>query len=85
MSDDELLTFYFKTSVSGFSPESYVLEELTPNRLVLVSEDSANNKLRKTFSLTDGYVLEILDELELAVPGYGSISFFKTFYRNGQK
>jgi len=85
MSDDELLTFYFKTSVSGFSPESYVLEELTPNRLVLVSEDSANNRLRKTFSLTDGYVLEILDELELAVPSYGSISFFKTFYRNGQK
>ena len=80
MSDDELLTFYFKTSVSGFSPESYVLEELTPNRLVLVSEDSANNKLRKTFSLTDGYVLEIFDELELAVPSYGSISFFKTFY-----
>ena len=85
MSDDELLTFYFKTSVSGFSPKSYVLEELTPNRLVLVSEDSANNKLRKTFSLTDGYVLEIFDELELAVPSYGSISFFKTFYRNGQK
>src|SRR5210317_348290 len=85
MSDDELLTFYFKTSVSGFSPEPYVLEELTPNSLVLVSEDSANNKLRKTFSLTDGYVLEIFDELELAVPSYGSISFFKTFYRNGQK
>ena len=30
MSDDELLTFYFKTSVSGFSPESYMLEELDP-------------------------------------------------------
>jgi len=76
MSDDELLTFYFKTSVSGFSPESYTLEDLAPNSLVLVSEDSANNKLRKTFSLTDGYVLEIFDELELAVPSYGSISFF---------
>ena len=67
MSDDELLTFYFKTSVSGFSPESYLLEELTPNSLVLVSEDAANNTLRKTFSLTDDYVLEIYDELILGV------------------
>ena len=51
---------------------------------MLVSEDAANNTLRKTFSLTDGYVLEIYDELILGVPSYGSISFFKPFIAMGK-
>ena len=50
LSDDELLTFILKL-VSGFSPESYVLEELAPNRLVLVSEDLPTTNLEKHLAL----------------------------------
>jgi len=85
MSNDELLRFYFKTSVSGFSAQNYAVEDYAGSSLTLVALDSAGNKLKKTYTLSDGYVLEIVDELILSVPSYGSVSVFKTFYRNNNK
>ena len=52
MSDDDLLKFYFKTSVSGFRNDgSFKIKNKTADSLVLVGSDPNNNTLEKVFIL----------------------------------
>ena len=85
LSDDDFLRFYFKTSVSGFSGGEYKVIQQDQTTITLLSEDEVGNKLEKTYSLLDGYILNISDKLSLAVPSYGAVNIFKTFYRNKNK
>ena len=50
MSDDDLLKFYFKTSISGFrNDEPFKIKDKTSDSLVLVGSDPNNNTLEKVF------------------------------------
>ena len=50
MSDDDLLRFYFKTSISGFrNDEPFKIKGKTSDSLVLVGSDPNNNTLEKVF------------------------------------
>ena len=85
MSNDELLRFYFKTSVSGFSANGFDIESASENELVLVKKDSLGSELRKTFLFSDDYSLFIRDELSTPGSAFGDIKIFKTFYRDANK
>ena len=50
MSDDDLLKFYFKTSISGFRNDGpFKIKDKTSSSLVLVGSDPNNNTLEKVF------------------------------------
>ena len=50
MSDDDLLKFYFKTSISGFrNDEPFKIKDKTSDSLVLMGADPNNNTLEKVF------------------------------------
>ena len=85
LSDDDLLRFYFRTNVSGFSGKDFVVQERFSDTLIISSVDGAGNRLEKTFKLSGGHVVDIKDKLFLSVPAYGSVNIFKTFYRNRTK
>ena len=85
LSDDDLLRFYFRTNVSGFSGKDFVVQERLSDTLIISSIDGAGNRLEKTFKLSGGHVVDIKDKLFLSVPAYGSVNIFKTFYRNRNK
>ena len=86
LSDDALLKFYFKTSISGFSNESpFVVSQKQADRVSISSADLIGNVLEKTFYFDGENVLRIDDSLELVSSSFGNISAFKTFYRNKNK
>ena len=86
MSDDALLKFYFKTSISGFrNTEPFKIKNKSPSVLVLEGEDPNGNTLEKTFYFDGPNVVVINDKLSLASSSFGNISAFKTFYRNKNK
>ena len=85
MSNDELLRFYFKTSVSGFSANGFDIESASEDELVLVKKDNLGSELRKTFLFSDDYSLFIRDELSTPGTAFGDIKIFKTFYRDANK
>ena len=85
MSNDELLRFYFKTSVSGFSANGFDIESASENELVLVKKDNLGSELKKTFLFSDDYSLFIRDELSTPGTAFGDIKIFKTFYRDANK
>ena len=86
LSDDGLLRFYFKTSISGFNNETpFVVSQKQADRISISSSDLVGNVLEKTFYFDGENVLRIDDSLELVSSSFGNISAFKTFYRNKNK
>ena len=86
LSDDSLLRFYFKTNVNGFSNSSpYVVDEALSDYLKISSKDVDGNVLTKIYYFETPNTLYIEDRLELAVPAFGNVLVFKTFYRNRNK
>ena len=86
LSDDVLLKFYFKTSISGFNNESpFVVSQKQPDKISISSSDLVGNVLEKTFYFDGENVLRIDDDLKLVSSSFGNISAFKTFYRNKNK
>ena len=86
LSDDVLLKFYFKTSISGFNNESpFVVSQKQPDKISISSSDLVGNVLEKTFYFDGENVLRIDDDLRLVSSSFGNISAFKTFYRNKNK
>ena len=86
LSNDSLLKFYFKTSVSGFKNESsFVVTQKQGDKLTISSSDLNGNLLEKTFYFDGANVLKIDDGLELVSSSFGNISAYKTFYRNKNK
>ena len=66
MSDDSLLKFYFKTSISGFRNDgSFKIKDKTSDSLVLVGSDPNNNTLEKVFYFEGPNVVRIDDSLGL--------------------
>ena len=86
MSDDDLLKFYFKTSISGFrNDEPFKVKDKTSDSLVLVGSDPNNNTLEKAFYFEGPNIVKVDDSLGLVSSSFGNISAFKTFYRNKNK
>ena len=86
MSDDDLLKFYFKTSISGFrNDEPFKIKDKTSDSLVLVGSDPNNNTLEKVFYFEGPNIVRVDDSLGLVSSSFGNISAFKTFYRNKNK
>ena len=86
MSDDDLLKFYFKTSISGFrNADPFKIKSKGPNSLVLEGADLNGNTLEKAFYFDGPNVVVIDDRLSLVSSSFGNISAFKTFYRNKNK
>ena len=86
MSDDDLLKFYFKTSISGFRNDGpFKIKSKTADSLVLEGSDLNNNTLEKVFYFEGPNVVRIDDGLGLVSSSFGNISAFKTFYRNKNK
>ena len=86
LSDDELLKFYFKSSISGFrNAEPFRVLSASADSLAIGAEDSSGNYLTKTFVFDGPHVVKVSDELELTSGSFGNISAFKTFYRNTNK
>ena len=86
MSDDESLRFYFKTSVSGFANNSpFVVESFSDDYLKISADDVSGNKLTKTYYFEDKHILFVEDRLDLSTATFGTVPFFKTFYRENKK
>ena len=86
MSDDESLRFYFKSSVSGFANSSpFVVESFSDDYLKISADDTSGNTLTKTYYFEDKHILFVEDRLDLSTPTFGTVPFFKTFYRENKK
>ena len=86
LSYDDLLRFYFKSTISGFESSSgFQVVEKRAGSLVLVAENDKKDVLTKTFMLEGPHVLKITDKVEYASNTIGNITAFKTFYRNKNK
>ena len=86
LSNDGLLKFYFKTSVSGFKNNTaYIVDEIRSDRISISSTDLSGNVLEKTFYFEGKNILKVEDNLALSSSSFGNISAFKTFYRNKNK
>mgnify|MGYP001177919279 CR=1 FL=1 len=60
LSDDVLLKFYFKTSISGFNNESpFVVSQKQPDKISISSSDLVGNVLEKTFYFDGENVLKL--------------------------
>ena len=86
LSDDGLLKFYFKTSVSGFTnSRPFVVDGLEADSLTISSSDPNGNILQKVFYFDGPNILKVDDSLQLASSSFGNIAAYKTFYRNKNK
>tara|TARA_Y100000748_G_scaffold121712_1_gene102327 strand:- start:491 stop:1999 length:1509 start_codon:yes stop_codon:yes gene_type:complete len=86
LSDDSLLRFFFKTNVDGFSNSSpYVIDESSSDYLKISSEDINGNVLTKIYYFDSPNTLYIEDRFDLAVPAFGNVLVFKTFWRDRNK
>ena len=85
LSNDEFLRFYFKSTISGFSPRDFSVLNSSKNYLTIQALDGAGNTLTKKITFSDKYSLLIEDRLDLSTAAIGVINSFKTFYRDEKK
>ena len=85
LSNDEFLRFYFKSTISGFSPGDFSVLNSSKNYLTIQALDGAGNTLTKKITFSDKYSLLIEDRLDLSTAAIGVINSFKTFYRDEKK
>ena len=86
MSNDDLLKFYFKTSISGFRNSApFEVKSKTSSSIVLEGADPNGNILEKVFYFEGPNTVRVDDSLKLVSSSFGNISAFKTFYRNKNK
>ena len=85
LSNDEFLRFYFKSTISGFSPRDFSVLNSSKNYLTIQALDGAGNTLTKKITFSDKYSLLIEDRLDLTTAAIGVINSFKTFYRDEKK
>jgi YidC/Oxa1 family membrane protein insertase len=85
LSNDDFLRFYFKSTISGFSPTSFSVLKSSDNYLTVQGMDGAGNVLTKKITFSDKYSLLIEDRLDLSTSTIGVINSFKTFFRDEKK
>ena len=85
LSDDEFLRFYFKSTISGFSPTGFSVIDSSSDSLTIKAVDGIGNVLTKKIKFSDKYGLLIEDRLDLSTSTIGVINSFKTFYRDEKK
>jgi hypothetical protein len=85
LSDDEFLRFYFKSTISGFSPTGFSVIDSSSDSLTIKAVDGVGNVLTKKIKFSDKYGLLIEDRLDLSTSTIGVINSFKTFYRDEKK
>ena len=85
LSNDEFLRFYFKSTISGFSPTSFSVLNSSNDYLTIQGMDGVGNILTKKITFSDKYNLLIEDRLDLSTSTIGVINSFKTFYRDEKK
>ena len=85
LSNDEFLRFYFKSTISGFSPIGFSVLNSSDDYLTIQGMDGVGNILTKKITFSDKYNLLIEDRLDLSTSTIGVINSFKTFYRDEKK
>ena len=85
LSNDGFLRFYFKSTISGFSPTGFSVLNSSDNYLTIQGVDGVGNVLTKKITFSDKYSLLIEDRLDLSTSTIGVINSFKTFYREEKK
>ena len=85
LSNDEFLRFYFKSTISGFSPTDFSVLNSSDDYLTIQGKDGVGNILTKKITFSDKYSLLIEDRLDLSTSTIGVINSFKTFYRDEKK
>ena len=85
LSNDDFLRFYFKSTISGFSPTSFSVLKSSDDYLTVQGMDGAGNVLTKKITFSDKYSLLIEDRLDLSTSTIGVINSFKTFFRDEKK
>ena len=85
LSDDEFLRFYFKSTISGFSPKGFLVLNSSNDYLTIQAKDSVGNVLTKKITFSNKYRLLIEDKLDLSTSTIGVINSFKTFFRDEKK
>ena len=85
LSDDEFLRFYFKSTISGFSPTGFSVLDSSGDYLTIRAMDEVGNVLTKKIKFSGKYGLLIDDRLDLSTSTIGVINSFKTFYRDEKK
>jgi YidC/Oxa1 family membrane protein insertase len=85
LSNDGFLRFYFKSTISGFSPKGFSVLNSSDNYLTIQGVDGVGNVLTKKITFSDKYSLLIEDRLDLSTSTIGVINSFKTFYRDEKK
>ncbi len=85
LSNDDFLRFYFKSTISGFSPTSFSVLKSSDDYLTVQGMDGAGNVLTKKITFFDKYSLLIEDRLDLSTSTIGVINSFKTFFRDEKK
>ena len=85
LSNDDFLRFYFKSTISGFSPTSFSVLKSSDDYLTVQGMDGAGNILTKKITFSDKYSLLIEDRLDLSTSTIGVINSFKTFFRDEKK
>ena len=67
LSNDEFLRFYFKSTISGFSPIGFSVLNSSDDYLTIQGMDGVGNILTKKITFSDKYNLLIEDRLDLSL------------------
>ena len=71
LSNDEFLRFYFKSTISGFSPTGFSVLDSSDDYLTIQGMDGVGNVLTKKITFSDKYSLLIEDRLDLSTSTIG--------------